>query len=184
MIKIIAGEFRGRLLETPKGHSTRPTMSQTRACVFNICQQFLSECTFLDICAGSGSMGLEAISRGAARATFIERDREAIKAIRHNIQRLGVEEKSELLCQEALAALESLARRNQTFDICYFDPPYGLENRAILSFLGTQAILKEGAFFFMEESTQTTLDTSQLEQLTLQSKRRIGNTLLYCFRQC
>lgn len=181
-MKIIAGEFRGRPLITPEGLLTRPTMSQIRACVFNICQQFTPECRFLDICAGSGSMGLEAISRGAEKATFIEQNREAVDAIRHNIQTLKVENKSTILCQEASIALEALIKKNQTFDICYFDPPYGSQSTNILSLLDTGPLLTEDAYFFVEESLQTPLDTSSLKHFTLHSKRRIGKTLLYCFK--
>lgn len=181
-MKIIAGEFRSRVLTTPKGIQTRPTMSQLRATVFNICQQYVPDSRFLDICAGTGGMGLEAISRGAAQATFIDQSREAAMVIKHNIELLGVKEKSLVLCQEATLAMQGLITRNQSYDLCYFDPPYGSSNDAILSLLDSSSLLAEGALFFMEESIKNPIDISNLTRLQLQSKRRVGNTLLYCFK--
>jgi 16S rRNA (guanine966-N2)-methyltransferase len=158
-------------------------MSQVRARVFNICQQQIADCRFLDICAGSGSMGLEAISRGASFATFIEHSRESSEVIRHNIQLLGVGDKSQLLCQEASLALQGLIQKNKRFDICYLDPPYGSQVGTILSLLDMSDLLVEGAYFFMEESAKTPLVLSGLQHLQLQSSRRVGDTLLYCFRR-
>ncbi|MBS0654579.1 MAG: 16S rRNA (guanine(966)-N(2))-methyltransferase RsmD [Verrucomicrobia bacterium] len=182
-MKIIAGEFRSRVLSTPPGVKTRPTMSQVRARVFNICQESVADCRFLDICAGSGSMGLEAISRGASSATFIEQSRDSAEVIRHNIQLLGVADKSHLLCQEASLALQGLISKNKCFDICYLDPPYGSQVGTILSLLDTSSLLVEGAYFFMERNAKTPLDISSLQHLQLKSSRRVGDTLLYCFRR-
>lgn len=122
-LKILSGRFKGRNLKTPKGSKTRPTQGVLRAALFNRCQQEIEGARFLDLFAGSGAMGLEALSRGAALVTFVEKDREASRCIGENLATLQVA--ATLLTLEALAALKALARQGQTFTLIYIDPPYG-----------------------------------------------------------
>ncbi|MDB6081467.1 MAG: hypothetical protein JWO53_739, partial [Chlamydiia bacterium] len=121
---IIAGSFRHRKLVAPQGDKTRPTSSRLRETVFNICQGSIENTNFLDICAGSGAMGLEALSRGAKSAIFIDNNQQAIRAISKNISLCGVEKLTEIIYKDALGALKQLEQSNHKFDLCYLDPPY------------------------------------------------------------
>lgn len=186
MIQVLSGTFRHRRLSTPKGPQTRPTTSQVRAAVFNICQNEVVDARFLDICAGSGSMGIEAISRGAEHATFIEHDRFAITAIRDNIKLLGIEEKTQIIPLDALHALKKL---KGTYSICYFDPPYSRPNQKnhfvfdMLEALDKSEHLASDAILFLEESAYFDAEALALQTLTLASKRRFGDSYLFCFHK-
>ncbi|SCA58894.1 hypothetical protein AB751O23_AY_00100, partial [Chlamydiales bacterium SCGC AB-751-O23] len=99
-MKIIGGEFKNRQLKTPKGFTSRPSTSMLREAVFNILQQDIEDCYFLDAFAGSGAMGLEALSRGAQFCTFSDTSRESINTIAHNLKQLAIpKDKFQLLKQ-------------------------------------------------------------------------------------
>jgi 16S rRNA (guanine966-N2)-methyltransferase len=123
-MRIIAGSRKGARIFAPKGRDTRPTADRVREAAFNLLGPGAAEdATVLDLFAGSGAMGLEALSRGAARATFVESDREACRAINRNLDKLGLEGAT-VLCQDALAALRADAREGTRYDLVLVDPPY------------------------------------------------------------
>jgi 16S rRNA (guanine966-N2)-methyltransferase len=123
-MRIIAGSRKGARIFAPKGKDTRPTADRVREAAFNLLGPGAAEdATVLDLFAGSGAMGLEALSRGAARATFVENDREACRAINRNLDKLGLEGAT-VLCQDALAALRADARGGTRYDLVLVDPPY------------------------------------------------------------
>ncbi|HSB38568.1 MAG TPA: 16S rRNA (guanine(966)-N(2))-methyltransferase RsmD [Gaiellaceae bacterium] len=123
-MRIIAGSRKGARIFAPKGLDTRPTADRVREAAFNLLGPGTVEgVTVLDLFAGSGAMGLEALSRGAARATFVESDREACRTINRNLDKLGLEGAT-VLCQEALAALRTDARQGTRYDLVLVDPPY------------------------------------------------------------
>jgi 16S rRNA (guanine966-N2)-methyltransferase len=122
-VKIIAGAWRGRPLEAPPGLSTRPTNARAREALFSMLASRLGsfeELSVADLFAGSGALGLEALSRGAAHCTFVERDPGAVKALRANIARLGATARATVLAQN----VETLAR-GRPHDLLLLDPPYG-----------------------------------------------------------
>ena len=109
-LRIIAGAYKGRLLKTPKGPSTRPTQGMLREAVFNICQNEIEGARFLDLFAGSGAMAFEALSRGASRIILVEENRNAIACIRENLSLLKAEERAALLPVKAARALQLLSK--------------------------------------------------------------------------
>lgn len=125
-LKIIAGKFKSRILKAPIATSTRPTQGMLREAVFNICQNEVENTRFLDLFAGSGAMGLEAISRGASHATFVEQNRLAASCIKSNIDALQVENQTTLLNIDVTRAITTLAKQSRQFDLIYIDPPYDL----------------------------------------------------------
>lgn len=177
---IIAGKFKKKPLFTPHSEAVRPTTSQLRETLFNICQLSVEGARFLDLFAGSGAMGFEALSRGAAYAAFVENNRQALIAIRKNITGLGVAEQTGLLGMDVFKALERLASQNLQFDIIYVDPPYskGLGAR-VLAFVEEHGILADGGSLFIEDAS---LELPPLRNLTLCSQRRSGRAQLYEFR--
>lgn len=123
-MRIIAGSRKGTRIIAPKGLDTRPTSDRVREAAFTLIPPgYVEDATVLDLFAGSGAMGLEALSRGAARATFVENDRDACRAINRNLDKLGLDNAT-VLCHEALAALRSDARTGTRYDLVLIDPPY------------------------------------------------------------
>ena len=123
-MRIIAGTRKGARIFAPRGRETRPTGDRVREAAFNLLGPGAAEgATVLDLFAGSGAMGLEALSRGAAKATFVENDREACRTINRNLDKLGLEGAT-VLCQDALAALRNDARMGARYDLVFVDPPY------------------------------------------------------------
>jgi 16S rRNA (guanine966-N2)-methyltransferase len=120
-MRIIAGTHRGHTIYAPKGHDTRPTSDRVRENVFNILGA-VDGAAVLDLYAGSGAMGLEALSRGAARAVFVERDGDAIRAIERNLDKLRLS--ATVLRQDAATALAAEAAAGRKYDLVLVDPPY------------------------------------------------------------
>ncbi len=121
-MRVIAGELRGRKLVTPEGITTRPTTDKVRLAIFNALHSLdvLDGAGVVDLFAGSGAVGIEAVSRGAARCTFVERDRDALRALRANLEALGLRERTTVVASDVMAQLSSLPHA----DIAFADPPY------------------------------------------------------------
>jgi 16S rRNA (guanine966-N2)-methyltransferase len=179
---IIAGLYRHQRLKTPKGGQTRPTANRLREALFNICQQGIEGTRFLDLFAGSGAMGLEALSRGAQSAVFIDEHREAIHCIEANIEHLKVQHQCQLFRGEAFAMMQSLERQGQRFDIIYADPPYrtcaprtsNLYSYQIIQWIDTHDLLAPEGLLFIEEDFHFQPRMAQLQTLVLKDSRRMG----------
>jgi 16S rRNA (guanine966-N2)-methyltransferase len=117
-VRIISGSRKGHTIQAPSGHGTRPTSDRVRENIFNIVGP-VDDATVLDLYAGSGAMGLEALSRGAASAVFVERDLDAIRAIERNLDKLRL--RGTVLRQDAIAVLAGEKRK---YDLVFVDPPY------------------------------------------------------------
>ena len=123
-MRIIAGEAKNRIIKTRKGFDTRPTLESVKESLFSIITPYIEGSVFLDLFSGSGSISLEAISRGAKRAVMIEKDGEALKYIIENIDNLGFSDRCRAYKNDATRAIEILGRKNEKFDIIFMDPPY------------------------------------------------------------
>ena len=124
-MRIIAGEFRSRTLEAPAGLATRPTTDRLRETLFNVLAPRIEGAVFLDLYAGSGAVGIEAISRGAASVVFVERAEAALKVLRKNMERLGIDAGFRIQTVGVSASLRRLAAGPGTgFDLVFLDPPY------------------------------------------------------------
>ena len=128
MSRIIGGAGKGRRLKTAAGDATRPTGARVRQSLFDILAPEIPGCTFLDAFAGNGSVGLEALSRGAARVVLVDRSAPAVEAARENARALAAAGgEVQVFRQEAQTALAAFADRGQRFDVVYLDPPYASE---------------------------------------------------------
>ncbi len=125
-VRIIAGKARGRRLFAPKGQETRPTPDRVRESLFSILAARVEGAAVLDLFAGTGALGLEALSRGAARATFVEKGRGALATLQRNVAAVGLGE-AEVLAVAAERAIDRLRARGSRFDLVVLDPPYALE---------------------------------------------------------
>jgi 16S rRNA (guanine966-N2)-methyltransferase len=123
-MRIIGGEARGRRLQAPRGGATRPTGDRVKQTLFDILAPRIRDSRFLDVFAGAGGIGLEALSRGASRVVLVDHDRAAVQAIQANLALLGAAARAQVVRQEARVALASMSDTGVRFDIVYLDPPY------------------------------------------------------------
>lgn len=174
-MRILAGKHKGRLIAVPK-EGVRPTSGKLRETLFNICQQEIEGADFLDLFAGAGAIGLEALSRGAASVTFVEKERAVAKIIQKNLETFG--EEATVMTQDVLTILPKL--RGQ-FDIIFADPPYeqGLSAKVLKLLDKTPLLAPEGRLFVEDR----TFDEVALTTLTLHRERRQGNTCLREYRR-
>lgn len=143
-MRVIAGSARRISLKTPKGSDTRPTTDRIKETLFNMLQYDLADCCFLDLFAGSGGIGIEALSRGAARCVLVDQGREAIACIRENLQATKLTAQAIVMQCDALSALRRLEGQ-YCFDYIFMDPPYGalLERQALLYLKDSSLIRRE-----------------------------------------
>ena len=189
-LRIIGGAFRNRPIKSPKGEQTRPTLAIMRKAVFDILQTSIEQAYFLDLYAGSGAMGLEALSRGADHVTFIDSNSQALRCIEENIQHLGVKDQCTLISYDCLKALKNLVKQKKQFNLIYADPPYATASKLkllheILIFLDTQPLVLNNGTLFLEESFPATLhpETLSLTSLRHVDTRTFSHSLLHQFRK-
>lgn len=161
-MRIIAGSKRRLPLKTIPGKDTRPTTDRIKETLFNMLQPEIPGSYFLDLFAGSGQIGLEAVSRGARYAVFVEQSKKAADCIRENIRFTKSEQESLLLQRDVISALRSLEGKYQ-FDVIFMDPPYeeSLE-KDVLFYLSDSSLLKENTLIIVEAALTT--DFSYLEE--------------------
>jgi 16S rRNA (guanine966-N2)-methyltransferase len=182
--RIVAGNFKNRELKSPPGDKTRPTTGLLRKALFDICRPQIEGARFLDLFAGTGAMGLEALSRGAKSACFVEAEGRAAEVIRRNIQTLGVEKSSQLLKGDALVMLNRLIKLKEQFDLIYVDPPYEMKiYHEVIALIDKSALLAAEGWLFVEEGNPPQIDPKklQLSSLTYIEARRYGNSTLHLF---
>ncbi len=185
-LRIIGGAFRNRLLKSPKREQTRPTLGVLRKAVFDILQSQINEAQFLDLYAGSGAMGLEALSRGAMHATFVEASRSAFRCIEENMRLLEVQNRCTLFNCDVFFSLKKMAKQEQCFDIIYVDPPYASAAKLnllqeIIGFFDTHPLINTGGRLFLEEAAPPTLNT-KLFSLCHIDTRTFSGSVLHQFR--
>jgi 16S rRNA (guanine(966)-N(2))-methyltransferase RsmD len=181
-VRIIAGEFKGQRLTTPRGRVTRPTADQVRIALMDTLAPRLPGARLLDVFAGAGGVGLEALSRGAARATFIERDAAAVSALRRNIETLGVGDRARVLALDVTRALSRLEAEGERFDVVFLDPPYDSALTATtLDRLAAGGLLAAGSVVVAQHFTKRA-PAPQIGRLAAYRTRRFGETTLTFFR--
>lgn len=188
---IIAGLYRGRRLVSPKGPQTRPTAGRLREALFNICQNRIEGAAFLDLFAGSGAMGFEALSRGAQSATFVDSHRESIQSIKANAAHLLVESRAHVLKGDVIPTLAWLEKQGHAFDIIFADPPYGIKDvhssrllsEQIVCWIDSHTLLKPGGVLFIEEDFSLQPSLTDLKTLILKDSRKVGPAALQQYIQ-
>jgi 16S rRNA (guanine966-N2)-methyltransferase len=157
-MRVIAGIYKGRRLKTLEGLSVRPTSDRLRETLFNILTPRIDGASFADICAGSGAIGIEALSRGARHVTFIESSLKAARVISENLRNCGIREDYRVINRDALRALKNLASEDARFDIIYFDPPYDSEiYTPVMWQIAKRDLLAEDGVLIVEHRRQTPL---------------------------
>jgi 16S rRNA (guanine966-N2)-methyltransferase len=177
-LRVIAGELKGRRLRTASGLRTRPTAERTREAIFNILGSTVQQAHVLDLFAGNGAYGIEALSRGAASALFIEVDRQACAVLAGNIQTCGMADKARVLRWDASRNLNCLRNHEPGFQLVFMDPPYGrgLVEPA-LSHLHQSHCATDGAQLVVEHDRDDPLP-EPAKPYRLHDQRRYGRTLV------
>lgn len=176
-MRIIAGRYGGRTLKTPDGHMTRPSTARTRESLFSLIDSriYLDGAEVLDLFAGTGALGLEAISRGAALVTFVEQKRPVLDLARENAAELGVEDQCFFVQGDAVAYLERYS--GPPFDLIMADPPYKLDAMERMPDLALPHLKNDGVFT-LEHSSHHWFD----EHPHLMTSRPYGRTIVSLFR--
>lgn len=170
-MRIIAGTHRGRRIAAPKGRDTRPTSDRVRENAFNLIGP-VDDADVLDLFAGSGALGLEALSRGAARATFVEHDRDACRVIDANLDTLGLE--ATVLQLDAIRALQ---QERRTYDLVLCDPPYDYDATRLAQHLA-KVVADDGLLVWESSSREPAPEVPGLRQRTTRTYGSARLTLL------
>lgn len=181
-MRIISGTLKGRRLTAPAGVAIRPTADRTKESIFNILAGSIQNRRVLDLFAGTGALGIEAISRGAALAVFVDQNPSALAAIRRNLRHLEVEPQTRVLHWDILRNLNCLLSEPTPFDLVFMDPPYETDAVApALTALVSCGALAPGARVIIEHSRREPIDMP-VAALTLVDQRRFGKTLVSFIR--
>jgi 16S rRNA (guanine(966)-N(2))-methyltransferase RsmD len=182
-MRVIAGSARGIRLTAPAGMQTRPTADRVKEALFSIIvsQRDLVGTRILDVCAGTGSLGIEALSRGAASCCFIEQDRNVLAVLEKNLSSAGLADKAECLTLDASKGLNRLSKQGKVFDIVFFDPPYssGLYSQ-VPKDLSSLSLLSDAGLLVVECSARTPL-AERYDMLVRIDRRIYGDTALEFF---
>jgi 16S rRNA (guanine(966)-N(2))-methyltransferase RsmD len=183
MSRIIAGAGKGRRLKAAGGEATRPTASRVRQSLFDILAPEIPGCRFLDAFAGSGAVGLEALSRGAASVVLIEQGGAAAAAIRENLEALAVAGDVQVFRQDARVALPALAEQGRRFDVIFLDPPYAgdLYERSLQTIV-TSGLLAPGGVAVAQHFHKRPLP-ERIGGLVRVRSVRVGDHLLSFFEE-
>ncbi|HJQ22340.1 MAG TPA: 16S rRNA (guanine(966)-N(2))-methyltransferase RsmD [Blastocatellia bacterium] len=166
-MRVIGGIYRSRRLRAVEGMSVRPTSDRLRETLFNVLGARVAGSRFLDLCAGSGAVGIEAISRGALAAVFVEQSRRACRVVEANLEALGISGATTLICRDAVAALKQLEGSRAPFDVIFFDPPYASDlYTSVLGYLGESALVAADGVLVVEHHAKLppASDTGRLQR--------------------
>lgn len=183
-MRVIAGKARRIQLKTIEGLATRPTTDRIKETLFNMIAHGLGDASFLDLFAGSGGIGIEALSRGAKEAVFVEKNPKAVVCIKENLKNTKLAEQAEVFQTDVLSALHRLEGRKK-FDYVFMDPPYDqLLEKQVLTYLTQSSLLNADALIIVEASLET--DFSYVEEIgysVIKRKEYKTNTHLFLERK-
>ncbi len=180
-MRVVGGAKKGRRLASFKGRSIRPTSDKVREAVFNILPRPFPYKRVLDLFAGTGAMGIEALSRGAVEAAFVDDDRASVDIIRKNIEACGFDPAARVMKMDSLNAILRLSKRGERFDLIFIDPPYesALVEKSIEA-VDRERLLAAGGILVAETSKRAPVSLETLN-LRLADERKYGDTLVYFF---
>jgi 16S rRNA (guanine966-N2)-methyltransferase len=182
-MRVIGGQDRGRQLRAPRGARTRPTADRVRVTLFDVLGPAVAGARVLDLFAGTGAVGIEALSRGAARVVLVERDQSALRALRANLATLGASRAAaRVMAGDVLQLLPELGAQEGPFDFVFVDPPYATSLAAhTLESLAAAGVCREGTEVVVQHSTRTVLPS--VPGLAAHRRaRRFGDTALTFLR--
>jgi 16S rRNA (guanine966-N2)-methyltransferase len=177
-MRVTGGIGKGRKLKVPAGSRVRPTSDKVKQALFNILGERVADASFLDLFAGAGGIGIEALSRGAGRVVFVDASRASLNVVNHNIEQTGFEERS----QAVLAKAESFLKKpSGSYDIVFLDPPYADEMLPLLELIAGAGILKPGSIVIAEHFKKQP-SPARAGDLTLYREAKYGDTVLAFYK--
>jgi 16S rRNA (guanine(966)-N(2))-methyltransferase RsmD len=181
-MRVLAGDLKGQRLSTPRGAATRPTADRVRIACLDTLMPFLPAGPFLDLFAGGGGVGIEALSRGAPSAVFVEQDAMALRALRENVERLQLGPRARIVRGDAVRAVEVCAERGERFAVAFVDPPYDSPRGALaVAALAGGAALLPGAVVVVQHGSKAP-PVEEAGVLSPWKARKFGETTLTFFR--
>lgn len=179
-MRIIAGDFKGRKLVTPKNYDVRPTGDKVKGSIFSMISSYICDAVVIDLFSGTGNLGLEALSRGASKAYFIDKSKVSLDIVKENIQKLGVEDLSNVINLTFDKALDTI---DECVDIIFLDPPYnkGLIKLSIENILSKNKLVAEG-IIVAEHSIDEIVEDLPL-QLNLLKEKTYGDTIVSIYKK-
>jgi 16S rRNA (guanine966-N2)-methyltransferase len=181
MIRIIGGEFRSRKIEMPSSSAARPTKDRVREAVFNMTAPRIGGARVLDLFAGSGACGFEALSRGAVSCVFVDSNPESTAVISRNIRELKVQDRSKVILADVSEYLEGLSGKTEKFDIIFSDPPYGTGlSKNILIMIERYDILGHSGLLIMEHGSKETIPEAKGD-VSIYKQKSYGITSISIF---
>jgi 16S rRNA (guanine(966)-N(2))-methyltransferase RsmD len=182
-MRIIGGDAKGRRIYSPKNSKTRPTSDGIKESLFNILQE-VSGKSFLDLFAGCGNVGLEALSRGAAKVVFVEKNPVMVNAIKRNLLELGINNKYQILETEAAKGIKKLQRKGEKFDFLFADPPYEKGFiKEIFQYLGEGEMISSDGVAIFQHSVREDIPGTLTGTFMLTDQRRYGDTRISFFKR-
>ena len=181
-LRVISGKARGLKLDSPKNQDVRPTTDRVKESLFNIINPYIRESNILDLFAGTGSLGIECLSRGAKNCVFVDKSKDSINIIKSNVKKARVENESTILNIDFKDAVKRLSSQNQKFDVIFMDPPY-YENMFIecLKIIDELTLVYEDGIIVVEHDTKDLLDES-IGNLVKSRDKKYGNTTLTFYK--
>lgn len=190
-MRITGGTARGKVLLTPRGQTTRPTDARTRETLFNMLAEEIVDARFLDLYSGSGAIGLEALSRGAASCAFVEQNKSAAALIRKNLEHCNWQNQGVIWPCAVAVALRKLTQQNQQFDIIFADPPFDKQkewddfaidiDKVALLLHNSTVVLPDRGVLIVQHSFRLSLDFSTVFECV--QERRAGESMLSFFQR-
>lgn len=183
-MRIIAGTARGRTIDAPRGRETRPVTDMIRESLFNIWQFAIEDAEFLDLFAGSGCMGIEALSRGARKVVMVDAGAEPVRVMKANLAKTGLATRpNEVLKADVFDVIERFGRTHRTFDIVYVDPPFTEAEIFVplMEALSNGALLKEGGTLAIRSSKRMDLPEA-IGVLTKVREKRYGASTVHFYQ--
>lgn len=183
LIRIIAGSLKSRLVNTPRGDIVRPTSNRVRESIFSVVEDHAENCCVLDLFAGAGSLGIEAISRGASHVTFVENSPQAVRVLRENIEHLDIQDRTTVMKVDVLGVLKEFSARRARFGMVFMDPPYSesLAHRAMAA-LALSGVVTEDGIVVAEHRKEDLLEQTYGE-LVLTRVLKFGDTWVSIYRR-
>lgn len=176
-MRVIAGTLKGRQIKAVPGNLTRPTTDKVKEAIFQVMGPFFDNGSCLDLFAGSGSLGIEALSRGMAHAIFVDKQSKAIHTIHENIKDLQLENQTDVFRTEALRALQATAKKDLQFDLILLDPPYKkVDYGELLNEIAKLNLLKQDGFIYCEHDRREALPDTH-PTFTLKKQASYGGTI-------
>lgn len=174
-LKITGGHLKGRKIRSPNNPTTRPTLEKTRTAVFDILSLYIEDADFLDLFAGSGAVGIEALSRGAKKTTFVEKNPKVASLIKKNCFDLEITDQTQVIIKSVETAIKQFQAQSTKFNIIFIDPPYAMDMSKIYDALDEHSLLSENGRLILESNHSIKHD---FRSFSLIKEKKYGDTYL------